>query len=166
MYARDSDILSQIDFFMAMEAMDRRIRCTIRPRSADHLILPLLGFMTASGDKHIRFFCSAYGLLHKRSALRQDQRLVPLWIAKLLSYRKVQSRLPADRKKLLAHPATQDDVAAVAAVIRAMPSRHAAGPDGLTYKMFKPLLEIPSLLEVTTESISTLLTPYALAILG
>ena len=44
-----------------------------------------------------------------------------------------------------------------------MPSRKAAGPDGLTYEMFKTLVDIPALQEVMTESISTLFTPAGLS---
>ena len=50
---------------------------------------------------------------------------------------------------MLAYPATREDVAAV---IRGMPVRHAADPNGRTY-LFKPLMEIPSLLEVMREAI-------------
>ena len=56
-----------------------------------------------------------------------------------------------ERTNLLAFPATREDVAAV---IRGLPVRKAAGPDGLTYELFKTLVNVPALLEVMTESIS------------
>ena len=160
MHARDTDVLCQVDFFMAMEAMDRRTRCPTCPFSIDRHILPISGFKTVSGDQHIKFFCSSCSILHERASLRQDKRSVPPLIAKILSYRKVRICTPADRKTLLAFPVTSADVAAI---IRGMPSRRAAGPDGLTYEMLKTLVEIPSLLEVIPEGISLLFTPDGLS---
>ena len=60
--------------------------------------------------------------------MTQYQHSVPPLIAKILSYRKVQNGAPSERKSLLAFPATREDVAAV---IRGLPARKAAGPDSL-----------------------------------
>ena len=125
--------LCQIEFFMAMEAMDRRTRCPTCSPSTDRSILPISGFKTSSDDRHIKLFCSSCGILHERASLRQDQRSVSPLIAKILSYRKVQTCSPMDRKYLLAFSVTSADVAAV---IRGMLSRRAAGPNGLTCEMF------------------------------
>ena len=72
----------------------------------------------------------------------------------------MQTCPPTEGKNLLACPVTSADVAAGS---RGMPSRRAAGPDGLTYEMFKSLVEVPSLLEVMTEGISLLFTPDGLS---
>ena len=61
---------------------------------------------------------------------------------------------------MLAFSATSEDVAAV---IRGLPVRKAAGPDGLTDEMFKTLVDVPALLEVMTEGISILFTPDGLS---
>ena len=64
---------------------------------------------------------------------------------------------------MLAFPATREDVAAV---ICGLPARKAVGPAGLTYEMFKTLVDVPALLEVMTEGISTTLLRAVLATLG
>ena len=61
---------------------------------------------------------------------------------------------------MLAFPATREDVAVV---IRGLPARKAAGPDGLIYEIFKTLVDVPALLEVMTEGISILFTPDGLS---
>ena len=76
-YAPDIDVLCQIEFFMAKEAMDRRLRCPTCPHAIDRSPFPVTAFTVSSADRHIKLFCSSRGLLHESSSLRQDHGSVP-----------------------------------------------------------------------------------------
>ena len=60
---------------------------------------------------------------------------------------------------LLAFSASPDDVCDT---IRSMASGRAAGPDGLTYEMFKVMLDKPEFVAIMTAGISALFTPDGL----
>ena len=64
-YARDTDVLCQIEFFMAMETVDRRLRCPTCPHVTDRSPIPISGFTVSATDRHIKFFCSLCGLFMK-----------------------------------------------------------------------------------------------------
>ena len=44
-----------------------------------------------------------------------------------------------------------------------MPSGRASGPDGLTYEMFKALIDEPELVQMMTAAVSILFTPQGLS---
>ena len=144
---------------MASEAMDRNLRCPFCPYDSGWMSKPISGFRTQEGERHIKFFCESCGLLHDRHALIRVPRVVPPLIPKLMAFRSVQGGNSSNRVNLLAFSASSDDVCDT---IRSMASGRAAGPDGLTYEMFKVLLDKPEFVAIMTTGISVLFTPEGL----
>ena len=83
-YSRDTDVLAQIEYFMAAEAIDNYIHSPVCPRSDLEVLKPISGFVTTSLEhasrRHLKCFCTQCGTLLEREELVKDPRVILSWI--------------------------------------------------------------------------------------
>ena len=112
-YSRDTDVLAQIEYFMAAEALDNYIHCPVCPRSDSEVLNPVSGFVTTSLEhgsrRHLKWFCTQCGTLLEREELVKDPRVIPPLLSRIMAKRKVQTGPLESRVNLLSYPVTVED---------------------------------------------------------